>query len=80
MSAALELRGEQVARIVHPIIGITRGRPIAGVSPARNAIHRESVMHYDLARRLTDRELTELEDDVREALLAVRRRRPTPAR
>ena len=73
VSAALERRGEQVARLVHPIIGISReDGHIASVSHARNAIHRESVMHYDLARKLTDRELTELEDDIRKVLLAVR--------
>ena len=73
VSAALERRGEQVARLVHPIIGITReDGHIASVSDARNAIHRESVMHFDLARKLTDRELTELEAEIRKVLLAVR--------
>src|SRR3954469_2671268 len=73
VSAALECRGEHVARLVHPIIGITRedGR-ISSVSHARNAMHRESVMHFDLARKLTDRELQELEHDIRQVLLAVR--------
>ena len=73
MSAALEARREQVVRLVHPIIGIARedGR-IAAVSHARNAVHRESVMHFDLARRLTAAELGELEAAVRESLLAVR--------
>ena len=62
VSAALERRGEHVARLVHPIIGISReDGQIASVSHARNAIHRESVMHFDLARKLTDRELEELE-------------------
>ena len=62
VSAALEKRGEHVARLVHPIIGIAReeGR-ITSVSHARNAVHRESVMHYDLTRKLTDRELEELQ-------------------
>src|SRR4051795_13355098 len=73
VSAALERRGEHIARLVHPIIGITRedGR-ISSVSHARNAMHRESVMHFDLARKLTDRELQELEHDIRQVLLAVR--------
>src|SRR3954453_7525096 len=62
VSATLEARGEQVARLVHPIIGITReDGAVATVSHARNAVHRESVMHYDLARRLTGDELRELE-------------------
>ncbi len=73
VSAALEARGEQVARLVHPIIGITReDGAIAAVTPARNAVHRESVMHYDLARKLTPDELAELESAVRDVLLAVR--------
>src|SRR5689334_16612039 len=73
VSAALDARREQVVRLVHPIIGITRedGR-IAAVTPARNAVHRESLMHFDLARRLTATELGELEAAVRESLLAVR--------
>src|SRR3954447_22073089 len=73
VSAALEARREQVVRLVHPIIGITRedGR-IASVSHARNAVHRESVMHFDLARKLTGNELSELEGAVRDVLLAVR--------
>src|SRR3954454_19941137 len=67
VSAALEARGEQVVRLVHPIIGISRedGR-ISAVTHARNAVHRESVMHYDLARRLTQAELGELEAAVRD--------------
>jgi glutamate dehydrogenase len=62
VTAALEERGERVARVVHPIVGITRedGRVIS-CSPARNAVHRESVMHYDLTRRLDDAQLAELE-------------------
>jgi glutamate dehydrogenase len=73
VSAALERRGEHVARLVHPIFGITReDGHIASVTHARNAVHRESVMHFDLARKLTDRELEELERDLRSVLLAVR--------
>ncbi len=73
VSAALESRGEQIVRLVHPIIGITReDGKITSVSHARNAVHRESVMHFDLARRLTADELAELEADVRAVLVAVR--------
>src|SRR3954464_8164826 len=73
VSAALELRGERVARLVHPIMGVTRedGR-IAGVTGARNAIRRESVMHFDLVRKLSLEELSALGDAVRDVLLAVR--------
>ncbi|MDA0185443.1 NAD-glutamate dehydrogenase [Solirubrobacter phytolaccae] len=73
VSAALEARGEQVVRLVHPIIGITReDGAISAVSHARNAVHRESVMHFDLARKLTARELEELTADVERVLRAVR--------
>src|SRR3954453_22429836 len=73
VSAALALRGERVARLVHPIMGVSRedGR-IVTVTGARNAIRRESVMHFDLARRLDDTALAELESCVRGVLLAVR--------
>jgi glutamate dehydrogenase len=73
VSAALEERNERVVRLVHPIFGVTRedGR-IVGVGHARNAIHRESVMHFDLQRRLSDEQLEELEEGVRGVLSAVR--------
>ncbi|MBE2319626.1 NAD-glutamate dehydrogenase [Solirubrobacter sp. CPCC 204708] len=73
VSAALEARGEHVARLVHPIIGIARENgAISSVSHARNAAHRESVMHFDLTRRLTAHELEELQTDVETVLHAVR--------
>src|SRR3954451_249970 len=73
VSAALELRGERVARLVHPIMGVSREEGhIVTVTGARNAIRRESVMHFDLARRLDDDELADLEACVRDALQAVR--------
>src|SRR3954454_10024782 len=73
VSAALEQRGERVARLVHPIFGVSRedGR-IDQVTGARNAIRRESVMHFDLARKLSDAELAELESCIGDALRAVR--------
>src|SRR4051794_2903267 len=73
VSAALEVRGERVARLVHPIMGVSReeGR-IVTVTGARNAIRRESVMHFDLGRRLDDAELADLESCVRDVLQAVR--------
>src|SRR3954469_13626690 len=73
VSAALEARGEHVARLVHPIMGVSReeGRIVA-VTGARNAIRRESVMHFDLARKLSLEELSALGDAVRDVLLAVR--------
>ena len=73
VSAALQARGEQVVRLVHPIMGISREEgKITAVSHARNAVHRESIMHYDLGRRLTERELDELTSDIEAVLMAVR--------
>src|SRR3954469_3027604 len=73
VSAALEQRGERVARLVHPIMGVSReDGHIVQVTGARNAIRRESVMHFDLARRLSDAELAELCACVRDVLQAVR--------
>ena len=58
---------------MHPIIGITReDGAITAVSHARNAVHRESVMHFDLDRRLDDEELAELETAILDVLGAVR--------
>ncbi len=73
VSAALQARGEMVARMVHPIMGVAReDGKITAVSHARNAVHRESFMHFDLGRRLTERELDELTSDIEAVLLAVR--------
>src|SRR3954453_16392844 len=73
VSAALEQRGERVARLVHPIFGVSReDGHIDQVTGARNAMRRESVMHFDLARKLSDAELADLESCIADALRAVR--------
>jgi glutamate dehydrogenase len=75
VSAALEAHKLDIARLLHPVIGVERdgdGR-IISVGRARDAPHRESVMHFDLARRLNDEQLEEIEHAVRDALLAVRK-------
>ena len=74
VSGALESHRLEVARLLHPVIGVERdgeGR-IAAVGRARDARHRESVMHFDLARRLNDEQLAEVDLAVRDALQAVR--------
>jgi glutamate dehydrogenase len=74
VTAALERRGERIVRVVHPIMGVTRdseGR-IVEVRGAREAARRESIMHFDLGRRVAEDELPRVEDDVRSAILAVR--------
>ncbi|HEX5621134.1 MAG TPA: hypothetical protein VFX51_22105, partial [Solirubrobacteraceae bacterium] len=74
VNGELESRGLAVSRLLHPIVGVERdgdGR-IVGCGRAREAPRRESVMHYDLAERLDDEQLAELEAAVRDVLLAVR--------
>jgi glutamate dehydrogenase len=74
VSAELEARGLRVVRLVHPVIGIARdgaGR-IARVQHPRHAPERESVMHFDLERRLAPEALAEVEAGVRAVLEAVR--------
>ena len=75
VSRALEQHRLEIARLLHPVIGVERdgdGR-IVGVGRARDAAHRESVMHFDLVRRLNDEQLEEVEGSVREVLEAVRK-------
>jgi glutamate dehydrogenase len=74
VSAELESRGLRVARLQHPIVATERDGTgcIRAVRDPQGAPHRESVMHFDLDRRLEDEELAELEQAVRDVLTAVR--------
>jgi glutamate dehydrogenase len=74
VSGVLESRGLHVARLLHPIMAVERdgSGQIRAVRDPRGAPHRESIMHFDLDRRLSDDELAELEGAVREALASVR--------
>jgi len=67
-------RGLQVVRDTHPIIGVQRDNDghIARVGDPRE-LPSESVMHFELDRRLEAAELAELEDAVREVLGCVQR-------
>ena len=74
VSGELQARGLGVTRLLHPIMATERegsGR-IRAVRDPRGAAHRESVMHFELDRRLSDSELVELEEAVRGVLAAVR--------
>ncbi len=65
--AARELR---IRLLVHPVVGTVRdehGR-IQRVLSGRDASHRESVMHYELERRLGERERADLERKIGEIL------------
>ncbi len=67
-------RNLTVRRILHPVIGTSRdeeGR-LERVSSARDASHRESVMHFELDRRLSEEERADLEERVRTILRDVR--------
>ena len=74
VSGELASRGLSVPRLLHPIVATERegSGAIRKVGDPRGAVHRESVMHFDLDRRLGDDELGELEDAVRATLANVR--------
>src|SRR5215204_3569283 len=72
---AIAAEGLTVQRALHPVVGLERdadGRIVEVVHP-REASARESVMHFDLDRRLDDAGLEALADAVREVLDDVRR-------
>ena len=67
-------RGLTVTRLLHPVIGTVRdedGR-IERVLAGRDASHRESVMHFQVDRLLSDPERADLQRRVREILHDVR--------
>jgi glutamate dehydrogenase len=75
VTAELQSRGLGIRRVRHPIVGTERaadGR-IARIAHPRRAPTSESVMHFDLDRRLIPEELAEIEDAVRTLLGDVRR-------
>jgi glutamate dehydrogenase len=67
--------GLMVQRALHPVIGLERDGEghITEVVHPREATSRESVMHFDLDRRLGQEQLDELEESVRSVLGDVRR-------
>ncbi len=70
----LRARGLGVRRVIHPLIGVRRGPDgrIAGITHVRDASAPESVMHWEIDRRLDRAELAELEEAVRGVLSDVR--------
>src|SRR5882724_10659968 len=75
VSAELQARGLGIVRVLHPIVGTERGPDggIARVVHPSDASATESVMHFELDRRLSPEELADLEDAVRSVLADVRR-------
>src|SRR5204863_1439165 len=59
----LAARSLEVRRLLHPVIGTVRDQEgrIARVLPARDADHRESVMHIEIERTLSAGEREHLE-------------------
>jgi glutamate dehydrogenase len=75
VTAELQARGLGIVRVLHPIVGTERGPDggIARVLHPGGATATESVMHFELDRRLSPEELADLEDAVRAVLADVRR-------
>jgi glutamate dehydrogenase len=75
VSAELQARGLGIVRMLHPIVGTERGADggIARILHPAGAPTTESVMHFEVDRRLSPEELADLEDAVRGVLDDVRR-------
>src|SRR5215217_1423009 len=75
VSAELRGRGLAIQRVLHPIVGVERAPDggIAAVLHPREASRRESVMHFDLDRRLAPDALEALTGALGEVLEDVRR-------
>ncbi len=69
VTAELEARGLVIRRVMHPILGTQRTTDgtLQSVGDPRDSARRESLMHFELDRRLDDDELA----DIGAALLAV---------
>ena len=75
VSAGLRAHGLGIQRVLHPILGVERSADgaITAVLHPREASRRESVMHFDLDRRLEPSELEGLTQALRGVLEDVRR-------
>ena len=70
----LQARELGVRRVIHPVIGTERGPDghVAKILHLRETDHRESVMHFELERRLAPGESAEIEGAIRGVLGDVR--------
>ncbi|MEJ7891075.1 MAG: NAD-glutamate dehydrogenase domain-containing protein [Solirubrobacteraceae bacterium] len=75
VAAYLQARGLLVRRVMHPILGTRRDGDgtLEAVADPRDSARRESVMHFELDRRLEDAELAEVEQRLYAILDDVRR-------
>jgi glutamate dehydrogenase len=75
VGAELAARGLRIVRVTHPIVGVRRDSApphrIIAIEHPRDA-PRESVMHFELDRRLSPEELADVEDAARHVLATVR--------
>jgi glutamate dehydrogenase len=75
VTAELAARGLRAVRVTHPIVGVRREpappHRITAIEHPRDA-PRESVMHFELDRRLSPEELADVEDAARHVLATVR--------
>ncbi len=74
VSEALRARGLEVRHVVHPVMGVERSDEggVRSVGPARGALHRESMMHFEVDRRVPDDQLDDLAQAVTRVLGDVR--------
>nr|HMS72142.1 NAD-glutamate dehydrogenase [Baekduia sp.] len=72
VSAEITTRGIGIVRVVHPIVSILRDESgqILALGDEDNGT-RESIMHFELDRRLDPQELADLETGVRDVLASV---------
>ena len=70
----LRSRGLEVQHVVHPVMGVERNEDgsVRSIGPARGALHRESVMHFEVDRRVPDDQLEQVELAVARVLGDVR--------
>jgi glutamate dehydrogenase len=74
VSEALRGRGLDVRHVVHPVMGVERTEQggVRSIGPARGALHRESMMHFEVDRRVPDDQLDDLAQAVTRVLGDVR--------
>jgi len=62
--------GYTIVRHYHPVVGTTRDASgaLVGVGPGRDADHRESIQHYELAQTLNEEQRAELEASIHRTL------------
>jgi glutamate dehydrogenase len=70
----LQARGLSLRRVIHPVVGTVRAPNghLLRVLPVREAETRESVMHFELDRRLQEQELASVAEGIRGVLGDVR--------